>query len=209
MQVSSPLQIHQLAPTRHQSERTAPPTHIVLHHALVWDVPTAVKVLKRSRTSTHFLIGPDGEVFQLCDPDAKAWHCWSPGGFWNNAGIGIDLCNRLNPKHEQSALNRGWSRVIRTDGFGEGRPQGYIPDTDAALRSAWELCQMLSERYGFGLRTAPPAVWSPSDAAEKWDIVAHATVSEHKVTGRRNRWDGWATLAGWRRLGLAGPVGLG
>lgn len=77
----------------------AVPRLVVLHYTAMSSVEGALKVLcdPDCEVSAHFVIAPDGAVFQLVEETARAWHAGA--GAWreitdvNSNSIGIELCN--------------------------------------------------------------------------------------------------------------------
>jgi len=77
------------------------PVLIVLHHTDQHSVQQSLDTLRGAnrggRVSAHYLIGADGERYQLVADDRRAWH--AGGGRWgtitdlNSASIGIELDN--------------------------------------------------------------------------------------------------------------------
>lgn len=77
------------------------PTIIVLHATEQDSVEQSLRTLRtannRGRVSSHYLIGRDGEIYQLVSEDRRAWHAGAGG--WgnlteiNSSSIGIELDN--------------------------------------------------------------------------------------------------------------------
>lgn len=84
-------------PSPNFDARTAPPDMVVLHYTDMADVTAAIGVLTSpaSRVSAHYLITADGEVVEMVDEAARAWHAGV--SFWegvrdiNARSIGIEL----------------------------------------------------------------------------------------------------------------------
>ncbi|NJR44142.1 N-acetylmuramoyl-L-alanine amidase [bacterium] len=77
------------------------PQLIVLHHTEMRSAKEALRTLQTSndlgRVSAHYLIGADGELFQLVAEGARAWHAgqsrWAGRDDLNSSSIGIELDN--------------------------------------------------------------------------------------------------------------------
>lgn len=96
-QVRSPL-AHWVASPNHDNRQA---TIIVLHATEQDSVEQSLHTLRTrnvgGRVSAHYLIGRDGEIFQLVSEDRRAWHAGA--GSWgtltniNSSSIGIELDN--------------------------------------------------------------------------------------------------------------------
>jgi len=77
------------------------PVIIVLHHTDQHSVQQSLDTLRSAnsggKVSAHYLIGADGQRFQLVAEDRRAWHAgagrWGPLTDLNSASIGIELDN--------------------------------------------------------------------------------------------------------------------
>lgn len=75
------------------------PNFVVLHQTSNDNAATALATLtdRQRRVSAHYLIGRDGEVMQLVDETARAWHAgeswWGGNTDLNSSSIGIELDN--------------------------------------------------------------------------------------------------------------------
>lgn len=100
------------------------PSAIVLHTTEgAWPSDRDWLCSPKSQVSCHYLIAPDGHIYQLVDDNKRAWHA-GVGSFlgisdWNDISIGIE-CSRKS--------GDPWPEVQRT-----------------ALK---ELCRMLVAQYG-------------------------------------------------------------
>ncbi len=71
----------------------------MIHYTAMQDCAGAAKALcdPEREVSAHYLIGRDGAVFELVDPDMRAWHAgkgtWHGRGDVNSRSIGIELDN--------------------------------------------------------------------------------------------------------------------
>jgi N-acetylmuramoyl-L-alanine amidase len=74
---------------------------IVLHHTGLPDAATALTELRRRTdaggVSAHYLVAASGQIYQLVDDQARAWHAgaarWAEFTDLNSASIGIELDN--------------------------------------------------------------------------------------------------------------------
>jgi len=77
------------------------PVLIVLHHTQQDSVPESLQTLRTAnsggRVSAHYLIGADGQRYQLVADDRRAWHAgpgrWGTLTDLNDTSIGIELDN--------------------------------------------------------------------------------------------------------------------
>lgn len=76
---------------------------IILHYT---GMPTGVEALDRlcsadSQVSAHYLVEENGDIFELVDPEKRAWHAgvssWQGRENMNNSSIGIEV---VNPGHD-------------------------------------------------------------------------------------------------------------
>lgn len=75
------------------------PDLVVIHYTAMADCAGAARALcdPAREVSAHYLIGRDGQVFELVDPALRAWHAgqgsWRGAGDVNSRSIGIELDN--------------------------------------------------------------------------------------------------------------------
>lgn len=163
--------------------RPAPPTAIVLHDTVTCSTSGTIAVLERRGVGTHFLVDPDGTVFQTADPATDVvWHAEG----WNLTGVGVDVVTPIDP--DVRCAGGAWPMHGPTP----WAPRGYWDYTDAQKRAVRALVPALARALGVPYtwsreltgvgRTVPglsPATYS--------GIVAHAQV-------KANRWDGLVGL---------------
>ena len=91
------------------------PNFVILHHTSDDSVAQALRSLTNPlrAASAHYLIGRDGNIIQLVDERARAWHAgaskWGADTDLNSASLGIELDNNSNepfPEAQISALLR-------------------------------------------------------------------------------------------------------
>lgn len=93
-------------PSPNFDERPGPPDMVVLHYTDMADVNAALTRLASpaSKVSAHYLITGDGEVVQMVDEEARAWHAgvsfWDGSRDINARAIGIELDS---PGHQPDA----------------------------------------------------------------------------------------------------------
>ena len=122
------------------------------------------------RVSAHYLIGRDGEVFQLVDERARAWHAgeskWGADADLNSVSLGIELDNNGDepfPDVQIAAL------ITLLDGIRDRYhipAANYLGHTDIAPRrkvdpSAYFPWATLARR-GYGLWCDPPLPAPPA-----------------------------------------------
>lgn len=75
------------------------PNLVVIHHTTDETAEEALQTLTspERRVSAHYLVGRDGQIFQLVDESNRAWHAgqswWNGQSDVNSASIGIELDN--------------------------------------------------------------------------------------------------------------------
>ncbi|NOX74156.1 MAG: N-acetylmuramoyl-L-alanine amidase [Alphaproteobacteria bacterium] len=115
---------------------------VVLHHTAM---QTCAAVLKRlcapeNEVSAHYVIGENGEVYQLVDEDMRAWHagagCWGGTVDVNSHSIGIELANGGPllafppfPEPQMAALEGLLAGILNRHDI---KPQAVIAHSDMA-----------------------------------------------------------------------------
>ena len=78
------------------NERKAKVDMIVLH-AVAYEPEQAIKTFEAHQVSSHYLIGRDGEIWQLVGEKHRAWHAgssnWQGRDDINSRSIGIEFCS--------------------------------------------------------------------------------------------------------------------
>lgn len=75
------------------------PNFVIIHHTAQHSVDQTIRTfnLPHTKVSAHYLIGKDGEVFQLLNDYIRAWHAgvskWGNITDMNSASLGIELDN--------------------------------------------------------------------------------------------------------------------
>ena len=118
-------------PSRNQASRGGVPIDaIILHHTATnsarVDLATLRWVRGSNRVSAHYLVGPDGTVYQLVPDSEAAWH----------AGR-----SALHGEAEPSVNDRSIGIEITNDGTGQ------TPFTEAQYRALEQLVPYLARRY--------------------------------------------------------------
>ena len=91
--------LHHPSPNFTKRRGAGVPRMIVLHYTAMASADDALQRLcsPEFQVSSHFLIDQSGQVFQLVNPDMRAWHAglssWAGDTDINSASIGIELCN--------------------------------------------------------------------------------------------------------------------
>lgn len=86
-------------PSPNHDERTLPITLLVLHYTGMESGEAALKHMcdPAAKVSAHYMVGEDGQIFQLVDEDRRAWHAgissWGGETNINSASIGIEIVN--------------------------------------------------------------------------------------------------------------------
>ena len=148
------------------------PNFVIIHGTSDDTVDQALLTLTDPlrRVSAHYLIGRDGEVFQLVDERARAWHAgeskWGADADLNSVSLGIELDNNGDepfPDVQISAL------LMLLDGIQERYhipAANYVGHADVAPRrkvdpSAYFPWATLAQ-HGYGLWCDPPLPAPPA-----------------------------------------------
>ena len=148
------------------------PNFVIIHGTSDDTVDQALRTLTDPlrRVSAHYLIGRDGEVFQLVDERARAWHAgeskWGADADLNSVSLGIELDNNGDepfPDVQISAL------LTLLDGIQERYhipAANYVGHADVAPRrkvdpSAYFPWATLAQ-HGYGLWCDPPLPAPPA-----------------------------------------------
>lgn len=100
------------------------PNYVILHHTAQNSVDHTLKTftVRRTSVSSHYVIGRDGEIYQMLNDYYRGWHAgagkWGNDTDLNSSSIGIELDNN-----------------------------GYEPFADAQIESLLELLKVLKERH--------------------------------------------------------------
>jgi len=101
---------------------------LVLHYTDMLTTQAAVKHLCKaeSKVSAHYVVGDDGDVLQLVDEGARAWHAgeahWRGMSNINARSIGIEIAN-------------------------PGHSHGYVPFPERQMQSVIVLCKEIMVRH--------------------------------------------------------------
>lgn len=86
------------------------PEFIIFHYTGKKDTAEALAHLSDPKTevSCHFLIDEEGNIYQMVDPDKRAWHAgvssWKGKDDINSRSVGIELSNRNNEPYTNQQL---------------------------------------------------------------------------------------------------------
>lgn len=114
------------------------PSLIVLHYTAMESAAAALERLcdPLAEVSAHYLIGADGQLWQMVDEAARAWHagagCWAGREDVNSRSIGIELDNRGDhpfSEPQMAALEALLPGIMARWGIG---PAGVIGHSDMA-----------------------------------------------------------------------------
>jgi len=112
----------------HFNERTLPIDSIIIHYT---DMPVVEEALAWfsnpvSQVSAHYVIGENGQIYQLVDENKRAWHAgesyWQGCTDLNSCSIGIELAN-------------------------PGHSYGHKPFPTAQIHALISLCKELCKRW--------------------------------------------------------------
>jgi len=147
------------------------PNLVVIHHTSDDSVDEAMKTLANPlrKVSAHYLIGRDGQIIQLVDERARAWHAgesrWGAATDINSASLGIELDNNGREPFSEAQI----SALLRL--LADIRERYHIPaanflgHADVAPRrktdpSSYFPWKTLADQ-GFGLWCDPPFAQPP------------------------------------------------
>jgi N-acetylmuramoyl-L-alanine amidase len=158
-------------PSPNFSERR--PDYIVLHHTGSSSVTTALATLTNpdKAVSAHYLIAPDGKIYQLVDEAARAWHAgdsrWGSLTDLNSTSIGIELVNDGStafPPEQITALLALIADICRRDHIPPSHVVGHADiaparKLDPSALFPWDVLAAA----GFGLWCDPPYPEAPAE----------------------------------------------
>lgn len=87
------------------------PNFVIIHHTAQHSVDQTIRTFNLSHTkvSAHYLIGKDGEVFQLLNDYIRAWHAgkskWGNITDMNSVSLGIELDNNGSEPFPDAQIN--------------------------------------------------------------------------------------------------------
>ena len=119
---------NRLSPNFNDRNSKIPVEYVVLHYTGMKDEESALARLVNPtmNVSVHYVIGEEGNVWQLVDEAERAWHAgdsmWRGIKDMNSASVGIEL---VNPGHQY----------------------GYRPYTDAQILALKSLLREIIERH--------------------------------------------------------------
>ncbi len=114
------------------------PHLVVLHYTAMESAEAALERLcdPAYEVSSHYLIGADGQLWQLVAEEMRAWHAgageWAGQGDINSRSIGIELDNRGDHPFSEpqvACLERLLPEIMARWGI---RPEGLIGHSDMA-----------------------------------------------------------------------------
>lgn len=97
------------AGTMHYDSRK--PNFVIIHHTAQHSVDQTIRTfnLPHTKVSAHYLIGKDGEVFQLLNDYIRAWHAgaskWGAITDMNSVSLGIELDNNGSEPFPDAQIN--------------------------------------------------------------------------------------------------------
>ncbi len=115
------------------ARKDAPIDTIVLHYTDMLSTREAIDHLckNESKVSSHYVVGEDGETYQLVDEAMRAWHAgeasWRDNSNINARSIGIEIAN-------------------------PGHSNGYCPFPELQMQSVIALCHAIMARHAIHQR---------------------------------------------------------
>ena len=178
-----------IRPSPNQDARRHPVSMVVLHYT---GMPSAAEALDRltdpaAKVSAHWVVAEDGQIVQLVDETARAWHAGK--GWWrgiadvNSASVGIEI---VNPGHEF----------------------GYRPFPGVQMEAVEQLVATALNRWGIdrsnvvGHSDIAPARKNDPGELFDWPRLARAGLATPiPVGGHDPNWTDEGTLAAMQRYG--------
>ena len=113
-------------------------TDMVVIHAVAYSPEPAIQTFVDNKVSSHYVIGRDGEIWQLAGEKHRAWHAGK--SFWrgkddiNSHSIGIELCTptlgqAAFSKEQKYALTELLKRLIKKYHI---KPENIVGHSDIA-----------------------------------------------------------------------------
>jgi N-acetylmuramoyl-L-alanine amidase len=160
---------------------------IVIHSTEGQSAQAAVEWLtvKKSRVSSHLVIGRDGAITQLVPFNIIAWHAgksyWEGYKWLNNHSIGIELDNAGKMTRIDGKWVAAFKKVYPDDQVVEAthkfdtKPAGWHIFTPEQIQSTVEVCKMLVQTYGIKEIVGhddicPKQKWDPGPAFPMEDV---------------------------------------
>lgn len=87
------------------------PNYVIIHHTAQDSVQQTLKTftLPRTQVSAHYVIGDDGEIYQMLNDYFRAWHGgvgkWGNNTDLNSSSIGIELDNNGEEEFSYAQIN--------------------------------------------------------------------------------------------------------
>ncbi|WP_425057256.1 N-acetylmuramoyl-L-alanine amidase [Rhodovulum visakhapatnamense] len=184
----------------------ARPDMVVLHFTAMADAASALDRLcdAAAEVSAHYLIAADGQVAQLVDEAARAWHagagCWGGVEDVNSRSIGIELDNpgdRPFPAPLMAALDALLPGILARWSI---RPERVIGHSDMAPDRKWDPGRRFDwlrlARQGLAVWPAPVDDVAPDEAAFREAATAFGYGARwdtgHVLDALRQRFRPWA-----------------
>lgn len=172
--------------TKHQAHRVGAihfnlrkPNYVIIHHTAQDSLQQTLRTftVPHAQVSAHYVIGRDGEVYQMLNDYLRGWHAgagkWGSVTDLNSVSLGIELDNNGSEPFSEAQIH-SLLRLLDTLKTKYNIPTAnFIGHSDIAPTrkvdpSAWFPWKRLSE-HGFGLWPSdsletPPANFNPTDA---------------------------------------------
>lgn len=155
------------------------PNYVIIHHTAQDSLEQTLRTftVPHSQVSAHYVIGHDGEVYQMLNDYVRGWHAgagkWGSVTDLNSVSLGIELDNNGNEPFSEPQLHSLLNLLDTLKRKYNIPTANFIAHSDIAPTrkvdpSAFFPWKRLAER-GFGLwpddeLTAPPEGFNPVDA---------------------------------------------
>jgi N-acetylmuramoyl-L-alanine amidase len=149
------------------------PNYVVIHHTSDENLGVSLDTLTdpQRAVSSHYLIGRDGQVYQLVDERKRAWHAgksyWGGDTDINSSSIGIELDNNGEEPFDQRQITALLALLTDIAQRYPIPPANYLAHADVAPARKNDPSRLFPWRtladHGFGLWChAPPAAAPPA-----------------------------------------------
>ncbi len=169
--------------------------------------PQVFRTLQQRHLSVHFVINPDGTIYQHCDADMRCAHAGSLDDgdhdghqlSGNAESIGIEIVNPASPTLVPGDYHRELMRECIHD-----RDFTYTGFTIEQTKAALQLIEALCKHYGLPMRVPLDGVGLLPDVFTESDFRAFSGVCGHFHLTERKRDPGLAFLRAVRALPVRG-----
>ena len=132
--------------TRYRRDRR--PRKIVTHWDATLSAAHCVRIFKRKKASTHFIIDNDGTIIQLVDVNNKAWHARKH----NRYTIGIDFSNAFYEKYQKNYVKMGHGKRPVITSYVHNKKMDHLGYYPVKLEAYAKLVEALTDHFEIDLK---------------------------------------------------------